>query len=327
MKRRAFLAGLASAVTIKTVRAQQTQGPQRVQKIGILMSLPPGANAQSDVLAFEHALNDLGWRAGTNPLIEIRWAGDYDHMRTDAVELVHLKPDVIFFMGAAFPSAAAATQTIPIVFVLASDAMVQEYVKDLRGRAGNATGFTSCELSLSGKRLELLKEIDPQITRALFVHSGQNASTQAQLRRLIQLSPSFSVNVTDGPAENDDDLERIAASCAAEANCGLVVAFDASTTAHREKIIELAAHNRLAATYPFDAFAKSGGLLSYGIDRSDQFRRAASYVDRLLRGARVAELPVQAADKFRLVLNLKTAKSLGLTVPPSLLAQADEVIE
>ncbi len=328
MRRRSFIAGFVSATTIGPARAQQARRPESAKKVGVLMGGADDSYEQSNMAAFDGALRELGWRIGASLLVEVRWgSGDADRMRMNAKELVRMNPDVILATGADVPSAAAATKTVPIVFVLTSDAVAPGYVKTFARPDGNLTGFTSYELSLVGKRLELLKEIAPHIQRVTFIHSTWNPSTKAQFQHLVQASPSFAVNVTDGPAENGNELEQVVMLCARKPHSGLVVAFDAFTTVHREQIIQLANRNRLPAVYPFDFFAQKGGLLSYGLDQRDQFRRAASYVDRLLRGARVSDLPVQAATKFSLIVNVKTAKALGLTVPASLLAQADEVIE
>jgi putative tryptophan/tyrosine transport system substrate-binding protein len=327
MRRRHFICALLFGSVTWSLTAHAQQSAQ-VKRIGVLMAVSPDATQQTDVSAFEQALNDLGWRVGTNLLVEIRWAsGNYGRMLTDARELVRLEPNAILVAGAAFPSAVRATQTIPIVFVLASDAMAQAYVKSFARPNGNATGFTSYELSLVSKRLELMKEIAPSVNRVAFIHNPMNRSTQEQLQHLVQASPSLSVKVADAPVENNQEIEQVVKVCASEQNCALVIAFDAFTTAHSKKIIQLAAQYRLPAIYPFDLFAKAGGLLSYGIDRVDQYRHAASYVDRILKGTKVSDLPVQAASKFKLTINLKTAKALGVTIPPSLVARADEVIE
>jgi len=328
MRRRTFLVGFVSATTIGDVHAQQVSRPEHVEQVGVLMGGSNDSYEQSNIAAFVQALSELGWRVGANLVLEVRWgSGDADRMRENANELVRLKPKVIVTTGANFLSVTAATKTIPIVFLLMVDPLALGYVKDFARPDGNVTGFTSYELSLVGKRLELLKELSPRLQRVTFVHARWNSSTQVELQQLVQASLPFAVNVTDGPARNGDELEQAVALCAHEPNSGLVVAFDAFTTVHRDQIVQLADRNRLPAVYPFDFFAKGGGLLSYGIDQRDQFRRAASYVDRLLGGARVSDLPVQAATKLSLILNLKSAKALGLTVPPALLAQADEVIE
>ena len=324
MRRRSFIGGLLGVATTRSAWAQPRE---RVQRIGTLMPLSRGASLETEMAVFSQALDALGWKVGTNPLVESRWASDYDRMLSAARALVRLEPNVLLVGGAALPSAVEATQTIPIVFVLASDELVQHYVKDFARPNGNATGFTSYELSLVGKRLELLKEIAPHVNHVAFIHSPRNRSTQAVLQELVQASPSFAVTIIDGRAENSEEVERIVRLCASEPNCGLVVAFDAFTTEHREEIVQLTADQRLPTIYPFDVFARSGGLLSYGVDRADQFRQAASYVDRIMKGAKVDELPIQAATKFKMVVNLKAANVLGLTIPPSVLAQADEVIE
>ena len=272
----------------------------------------------------------MGWTDGRNVRIDYRWAAaDADRSRTYAAELVALAPDVI--LASASTSMAAllqTTRTVPIVFANVIDPVGAGYVERLARPGGNATGFTPFEYSLSGKWLELLKEIAPNLTRiailrdpAIAAGIGQFAAIQAMA------SPSFGVELSPIDVRDGDKIERDIAAFARESNGGLIVTASSSAAVHRELIVMLAARHRLPAVYPFRYFITSGGLISYGPDPTDEFRRAAGYVDRILKGEKAADLPVQSPTKYELAINLKTAKALGLTMPPSLLARADEVIE
>jgi len=275
-------------------------------------------------------LQELGWTDGRNVRIDYRWAAaDADRYRTYAAELVALSPDVILSSASASVAALLqTTRTVPIVFVNVIDPVGAGYVARLARPGGNATGFTPFEYSLSGKWLELLKEIAPNLTRiailrdpAIATGIGQYAVIQAMA------SPSFGAELSPIDVRNGGEIERDIAAFARESNGGLIVTSSSGAIVHRELIIMLAARHRLPAVYPFRFFVTSGGLISYGPDTTDQFRRAAGYVDRILKGEKAADLPVQAPTKYELAINLKTAKALGLTVPPSLLARADQVIE
>jgi putative ABC transport system substrate-binding protein len=301
---------------------------ERVRRVGVLMGASPDNYTRSNVAVFEEQLRSLGWRVGTDVIVEVRWGGgDPDRLRAMTTELVRLNPNVFLATGFALPSIAEASHTIPIVFVVAGDALAERYAGDFARPRGNVTGFTNYESTLVGKRLTLLKGMAPNITRVAFLHSGRNTGTLAQLPGLIDMSAAVGVEVVDGAVENEQEIERIGISLASKPNTGLLVASDAFAVAHRELIIRVAEHHHFPAIYPFDFFTRTGGLLSYGLDQNDQFRQAASYVDRLLKGAKPADLPVQTPTKFKLAINLKTANALGLTVPASILATADEVIE
>jgi putative tryptophan/tyrosine transport system substrate-binding protein len=285
--------------------------------------------AQLRVAAFEKGLRELGWTEGRNLRIEYRWAYNANVLRTHATELVHMAPDLI--LANSTPVMAALQEqrhAIPIVFTQVTDPVGQGLVSNLAHSGGNLTGFTSFEFSIATKWLETLKQIAPRVTRVAVIFNPETAPfADLFWRPLKAAAASFAVTPISAGVRNTDELERMADAFAREGNGGLVVLPDVSTTNHRALIVALAARHRLPAVYPFRFFTASGGLLSYGSDVADVFRRAASYVDRILRGTSPGDLPVQAPTKYELVINLKTAKALGLEVPPSLLARADEVIE
>jgi putative ABC transport system substrate-binding protein len=274
-------------------------------------------------------LEQAGWTVGRNAQIDLRWAaGDADRTRTYVAELVALAPDVILANGGTvLGPLLRATRTTPIVFVQVSDPVGAGYVASLARPGGNATGFTVFEFSMSGKWLELLKQIAPRVTRAAVLRDPTNPATTGQFGAIQAVAPSFGVELTPVDLRDASDIERAVVAFAQEPNGGLILTSSAFTTVHRERIIALAAQHRLPAIYPFRYHVTGGGLLSYGPDNIDQYRRAAGYVDRILKGEKPADLPVQAPTKFELAINLKTAKALGLDVPTQLLARADEVIE
>jgi len=326
MRRRDLILGLA-AIAAPSAWAQPSERPKR---IGLLMSTAESeAHEQMAVAAFVQALEKGGWKRGQNAEITIRWgAGDVERMTANAREIVALAPDVIAVKGANLEALAKLTTTIPIVFVSLSDAVALRYVASLARPSGNVTGFTSGERELVGKRLQLLREIAPGIKRALYLRSRQVGSdTNPLFVRLAADANASGFPVSDGPVDAPTDLEPLIGVFAREAHGGLVVAFDAFNATHSALLVELAEKYRLPAVYSARFFADQGGLLSYGFDQDDQFRQAAAYVDRILNGAKPADLPVQEPTRFQLVINLKTAKALGLTVPQILLSQADEVIE
>jgi putative ABC transport system substrate-binding protein len=329
LKRRDFitLLGGAAAAWPLAARAQQA-GP--VRRIGVLINLaaddPVG---QVRITAFAQGLQEAGWTIGRNVRIDYRWgAGDADRVRQYAAELVALAPDVI--LAATSVSVAAlqqATRTIPIVFVQVIDPVGAGFVASLARPGGNATGFTVFEYGISGKWLELLKEIAPRVTRAAVIRDPTTASQIGQLGAIQSVAPSLGVELRPVEARDAGEIERAITAFARSGNGGLIVLSGARSLAHRALIITLAARHRLPAVYSERAFVTGGGLISYDPDRTDQYRRAAGYVDRILKGEKPADLPVQNPTKYDLVLNLKTAKALGLDVPPTLLARADEVIE
>jgi putative ABC transport system substrate-binding protein len=271
----------------------------------------------------------LGWTTGRNVQIDIRWGvADAASSRRYAAEMVALAPDVILTAASAATAAVQeATRTLPIVFVNVSDPVGAGYVASLARPGGNVTGFTFVEYGMSGKWLELLKEIAPRVTRVAILRDPTLAVGIGQLGAIQSVAPSFRVEASPIDARNADEIERAITDFARTANGGLIVIASPVATVHRKLIITLAAQHRLPTVYFLRSFVKDGGLISYGPDVVASYGQAASYVDRILKGEKPADLPVQAPTKNELVLNLKTAKALGLTVPPSILSRADEVIE
>ena len=330
MRRREFITlfGVAALAGPCAARAQQAD---RVRRVGVLMSRAAGdPEEQARFAGFLQGLQKLDWTDGRNVRIDYRWAAaDADRSRTYAAELVALAPDVILASGSASVAALLqTTRTVPIVFVNVIDPVGAGYVARLARPGGNATGFTAFEYSLSGKWLELLKEIAPNLTRIAILRDPALAAGIGQFAAIQAMAPS-SLGVELSPIDVRDggEIERDVATFARESNGGLIVTGSSSAAVHRELIVMLAARHRLPAVYPFRYFVTSGGLISYGPDPIDVFRRAAGYVDRILKGEKAADLPVQSPTTYELAINLKTAKALGLTLPPSLLARADEVIE
>jgi putative ABC transport system substrate-binding protein len=331
MNRREFitLLGGAAAAWPLAAKAQQGEGTRRV---GVLMGGPESdPEARAYFVAFREELHKLGWTEGYNIQIDTRWAipSDAELLQRFAKELVALQPNVL--LSPVTPTTAALlqqTRTIPIVFAILTDPVGSGFVASFRRPGGTVTGFTTNEGSLGNKWLELLKEIAPAVGRVAFLFNPKTAPrTEAYLKPFKEAAESFAVEATSAPVGDASELESVVEAQAREPKGGLIVAPDAFMWGRREQITALAARYRLPAVYPYRVFAKIGGLLSYGDDLPDNFRRAATYVDRILRGAKPSELPVQASVKFEFVINLKTAKALGLTVPPRLLATADEVIE
>jgi putative tryptophan/tyrosine transport system substrate-binding protein len=326
--RRKFLAALGGAAAWPlAVRAQQ---PERVRRIGII--LPAAADDpafQAWVGAFLQALALLGWTIGRNMRIDIRWAtANAAEIRRHAAELVALAPDVILASGSSTVGPLLeATRTVPIVFPNIGDPVGAGFVTSLARPGGNATGFMSYEYSLSGKWLELLKEIAPSVTRVAVLRDAALSIGPAQFGVLQAVAPSLRVEVSPINTRDAGEMERAIAAFAGSPNGGLVVTASLMTLSHHDLITTLAARHKLPAVYPYRYVVSAGGLISYGADYTDHYRRAAGYVDRILKGEKAADLPVQAPTKYELVINLKTAKALGLEVPPTLLARADEVIE
>ena len=279
--------------------------------------------------AFRQALEKLGWTDGRNVRIDYRW-GDADpgRIRAHAKELVGLKPDVILVSTAlALQPLLQETRSIPIVFTQIADPVGAGLVASLARPGGNITGFTVAEFSMYGKLLEVLKEVAPNVTRVAIISNPDQIPQAGMLRAIEAAAPAFRVQVTVAGARNVAEIERAIDQFAREPNGGLIVLPNPVTIGNRKLVIAMAARHRLPAAYAFRYFVADGGLISYGIDLADQYRQAASYVDRILRGEKPADLPVQQPTKFELVVNLKTAKALGLEIPPTLLARADEVIE
>ena len=327
IKRREFITLVGGAAAAWPL-ASRAQHPDRMRRIGVLMNLAADdAEGQARIAAFVQALQRLGWSDGRNVRIDYRWAaGDAGRFHRYAEELLALTPDVI--LAAATPSVQAlqqATRTVPIVFAIVADPVGAGFVDSLARPGGNATGFTPFEYGISGKWLELLKEIAPRVTRVAVLRDLTIGL--GQLGAIQSVAPSLGVELTPIGLDDTGQIERTVAAFARSPNGGLIVTASTSAIIHRELITTLAARNKLPAVYYERYFVAAGGLMSYGPDFLDQFRSAASYVDRILRGEKPADLPVQAPTKHELMINLNTAKALGLDVPPILLARADKVIE
>lgn len=329
MRRRDFIAGVAGSATAWPLAARAQHGG-RVPRIGVLINLAEdNPEAISRRAAFQQALHQLGWTDGGNIRIDYRWAtDDADRLGRNAMELVALAPDLILANGTSSVAALKrATRSVPIVFVRVADPIGAGFVASLARPGGNITGFSLFEYGMSGKWLELLKEISPNVSRAVVIRDSSSASGIGQYGAIQAVAPSFGVELRPVEAHDTGDIERVVAELAREPNCGMIVTSGTQSVVHRDFLISLAARHRLPAVYASRVFARSGALVAYGPDVFDQYRRAAGYVDRILKGENPADLPVQAPTKYELAINLKTAKALGLNVPPSLLARADEVIE
>src|SRR5262245_522826 len=329
IKRRAFitLLGGAAATWPLAARAQQ---PDRMRRIAALMYLAADdPDSPAYVAAFARGLQDLGWIEGRNIRIDYRWGGgDLDRVRRYAAESVALAPDVILVgSGSALAALQNATRTVPIVFVSVSDPVGGGYVASLARPGANITGFTLFEWGTSGKWLELLKEIAPGMTRAAVIRDPSITSGTAQFAAIQAVAPSLGVELTPVDARDASGIEQTIAGFARGSNCGLIVTASPSAVRRRALIIALAARHRLPAVYPGRVFVASGGLISYGTDEIEQQRRAAGYVDRILKGEKPGDLPVQAPVRYETVINLKTAKALDFEIPQTVLARADEVIE
>jgi putative ABC transport system substrate-binding protein len=330
MRRRQFLALLGS-VAIGAPADVVAQQSNRVRRIGVLMPHAAGDTAAlRRAKIFTQALQDLGLTDGQNTRIDYRWSGgDIEQIQSLAKELVGSRPDVLVGIGQA-PTAALqqATRTIPIVFLMTVDPVAQGIVESLTRPGGNATGFFATEPSLGGKWLELLKEIVPGLRRVGVMFNPETSTGgKSYLHSVETAARLLSLEATGAPVHHAGDIELAISSLVREPGGGLIVLPDAFTASHLKQIIELAARYKLPAIYAVRDYADEGGLMTYGTDAFELYRRVASYVDQILKGANPANLPVQAQTKFALVINLKTAKALGLTVPPSLLDRADEVIE
>jgi putative ABC transport system substrate-binding protein len=329
MRRRDFIAGLASAAVAWPLAAHAQQ-PERMRRIGVLMNSVAGdSEGKARFAAFSDGLRQLGWVDGRNVKIEVLWNSveDSDSFRNHAAELAALAPDVI--LGTTAPSIAAlqrATRTVPIVFAMAIDPVGSGFVESLSRPGGNTTGFMQFEYSLAGKWLELLKQVAPGAMRAAVLRDPANLSGIGQFAVIQAVAPPLGIEVIPINVQEIAEIERAVAAFARVANGGLVVTAGQATV-HRDLISQLAIRHGLPAVYPYRYYVTSGGLMSYGPDLPNQFRQAAGYVDRILKGAKPADLPVQSPTKYELVVNLKTAKALGLTVPATVLARADDVIE
>jgi putative ABC transport system substrate-binding protein len=327
--RRQFFAtfGSAAAAWPLAARAQQSE---RVRRVGVLMSGGErDPETQLRLEGFREGLQKLGWAEGGNLRIDYRWGrGSIERTRSYAAELVALKPDVIF--GAPTSAAVALyreTRTIPVVFAQVADPVGLGMVESLARPGGNITGFALYEYAIALKWLELLKQIAPHVTRVAILYDPEQPTSPGYIRTIEATAPSFGVQIVPHPVRDAEAIERAIETFVAEPNGGLILPPGALATRHRDLIISLAARHRLPSIFAFRFYVAGGGLASYGMDNLDLYRRAAGYVDRVLKGETPANLPVQFADKFELVINLKTARGLGLEVPVSLLARTDEVIE
>jgi putative ABC transport system substrate-binding protein len=327
--RRQFLTLLGGAAAAWPLGANAQQA-ERTRRIGVLMHLAADdPEAQARIGAFLQGLQEWGWAVGRNVRIEYRWAaGDAERIRKYAAELVALAPDVILATGGAVVGPLLeATSTVPIVFAQTPDPVGAGFVTTLARPGSNATGFTIFEYGISGKWVELLKEIAPRVTRVAVLRDPAISAGTGQLGAIQSVAPSFGVELSPVNMRDASEIERAVTAFAQSLNGGLIVTGSALAAVHRDLIIALAARHRLPAVYTGRFYVTGGGLISYGPDSIDPYRRAAGYVDRILKGEKAADLPVQAPTKYELVINLKTAKALGLEVPPTLLARADEVIE
>jgi putative ABC transport system substrate-binding protein len=329
VRRRRFLAFLGGAPILwPTIAAAQPT--DRVRRVGVVIPASPAS--QPIVEAIQGQLRDLGWVEGSNLRLDVRWAPDGDPERKVAKELLDLHPDAILVGGEPVLGLREETHTVPIVFVLFGDPVGRGLVASLPHPGGNITGFTHYDAALAGKWVETLKVVAPQLTRVAVLFGAETLAAETKrvdswLNGTESAAASFGIRLTVTGVHDGAEIERAITTFAAEPNGGLIVTPSAITGVNRELIITLAARYRLPAVYPFRIFTAAGGLISYGIVGNEHWRQGAIYVDRILRGAKPADLPVQQASKFELVINLKTAKTLGLTVPQSLLARADEVIE
>jgi putative ABC transport system substrate-binding protein len=326
--RREFIALLGGAAAAWPAAARGQQG-ERMRRIGVLAHwAADDAEGQARLAAFAQALRQLGWSEGRNLQIDTRWA-TADDIRRHAAELVALAPDVLVAATgtATVAPLLQATRTLPIVFVTVIDPVGAGFVANLARPGGNATGFTNYEYGMSGKWLELLKEIAPRVTRAAVLRDPAVASGIGQFGAVQAVAPSLGVELSPVDVRDASEIERAITAFARGSNGGLIVTGSALGIVHRKLITALAARHRLPAVYSARFYVTAGGLISYAPDLIDQFRLAAGYVDRILKGERPADLPVQAPTKYELLINLKTAKALGIDIPTTLLARADEVIE
>jgi putative ABC transport system substrate-binding protein len=330
MKRREFISLIGGAAAAGWPLVARAQQPERMRRVGVLHGFAESdPQAASRVAALQRELRELGWVEGRNIRLDYRWAGDASQAQAHAKELVAMAPDAI--LAHATPELVALrqeTRTIPIVFVAVIDPVGQGFVSNLARPGENITGFTNYESTIGGKWLEMLKEIAPGIARVALLYNPDTAPFFGFFQHSVEEAASiFAVEAIALRVRDAVEIERAIEAFAIGSNAGIIILPDNTTFRHRDLIIRLAVRHRLPAIYPFRYFATSGGLIYYGIDVLEDYRGAASYIDRILRGANPGDLPIQAPTKFELLINLKTAKALGLEIPPSLLALADEVIE
>jgi putative ABC transport system substrate-binding protein len=327
VRRRDFIA-LAGGLTAWPLAAHAQQD-NRVRHIGVFMNLPEGdPDATRWIAALLKSLDEFGWTEGRNIRLDFRWGVDAEHVRKNAEELVALNPDVI--VGASAPAVLAlqqATRKVPIIFVAVTDPVALGLVESLARPGGNTTGFSPAELGLGAKWLQVLKEMAPALTRVGVFHSPTNSGSVSQFAIVQAAAPSLGLEISVIDTADKSAIEQTVATFASSPNGGLLALRIGENISLRDSLVALAAQFRLPAIYPLRTFATGGGLASYGPDVAEEYRQAAGYVDRILRGEKPANLPVQVASKFQLVINLKTAKSLGLALPQTLLATADEVLE
>jgi len=329
MRRRDFIALLGSVTAGWPLAARAQQGGRGRRIVALMSMAADDPEAQPRVAAFESGLRELGWLDGHNLRVEYRWVSEGDLLRRNAAELAQMPPDLI--VATSTPVMAALREQalgVPIMFVQVTDPVGNGFVASLARPGGNITGFTNFEFSIGTKWLEALKQIAPRVTRVALIYNPETASYADLFQRPVEAAaPAFAVMPITVAARSVAELESAVDAFARTPTGGLLVLPDVTNLIHRDQIIALAARHRLPAVYPYRYYAASGGLLSYGSEQADVFRRAASYVDRILKGTSPGELPVQAPTKYELVINLKTAKALDLEVPPMLIARADEVIE
>jgi putative ABC transport system substrate-binding protein len=327
MRRREFITLLGGAAAGWPLAAG---AQERTRRIGVLSALAADdPESMGRIAAFLQGLQELGWSVGRNVRIDYRWgASDADRARRSAAELVALVPDVILANGGSIMAPLQqVTRTVPIVFAAVADPVGSGFVASLARPGGNATGFANFEYGISGKWLELLKQLTPAVKRVAVLRDPTVASGSGQLGAIQAVAPGLGVELSPVNLRDVDEIERDVAEFAGKPNSGMIVTAGGAGIRHRDVIVPLAARHRLPAVYANRFFVTGGGLISYGTHLPDQFRQAAGYVDRMLKGDKPADLPVQAPTKFELAINLKTAKALGLEVPPTVLARADEVIE
>jgi len=330
MRRREFIKGMVGSAVVVWPRAARAQQTERMRLLGVLMHSPSNEpEAQARMAAFLQGMQDAGWEVGRNLRIEYRWSvGDTARLFKDARELVALNPDVILAgVGATIAALQRATRVIPIVFAQGIDPVGNAYVDSLSRPGANITGFVQLNYGLAGKWLELLKEGAPQVTHVAMLREPGSAAAVGQWAVMQEVARSMNVEVKPIELQEAADIERSISSFAQNPKSGMITAVSAAALNHLDLIIKLATQHRLPAIYCYRIFVTRGGLMSYATDIAGQYKRAAGYVDRILKGEKPTEMPVQDPTKYELVINLKSAKAIGLTVPPSLLSRADEIIE
>jgi putative ABC transport system substrate-binding protein len=329
LRRREFIALLGGTAAASVSWPRPLIAEQRARRLGILLGAGSDPQGQSWIAGFRRKMQELGWEDGRNLQIDLRWGGaDIDYIRAAAEEIVSTKPDVILVYAVRVLNAMRqATRQIPVVFIATSDPVGLGFVESLARPGGNLTGFMLYEVSVAGKLVELLKEMNPRLARVGLLFNPDNNSAEGYWRSISAVAASKSLIPVQLPVRDASSIQQAVDGFAGTPGGGLVLPTDVTTIVHRDLIIALAARHQLPAVYSFRADVARGGLMSYGPDTADLFRRAASYVDRILKGEKAADLPIQAPTKFELLVNLKSAKSMGIELPTSILLRADEVIE